>query len=43
MGQTETAVEAYTTASSTLDLSHIWDYCSLQQCWTLNPLNEAKY
>ena len=34
---------AYATAMAILDPSHICElYCSLQQHWTLNPLNEAR-
>ena len=34
---------AYTTSTTTLDLSHICDLCfGLQQCWILSPLNEAR-
>ena len=33
----------YTTATTTLDLSHICDLCcNLQQCQILNPLSEAR-
>ena len=42
-GQTGAAPEAYTTALAKGDLSSICDlYCSLQQCWILNPLNKAR-
>ena len=36
-------LEAYTTATATLDLSHICDLCcSWQQHRVLNPLSEAR-
>ena len=35
--------EAYSTTTTTLHLSHICDLCrSLQQCWILKPLSEAR-
>ena len=40
--QLELQLSACTTATATLDLSHICDLCcSLRQCWILNPLSEA--
>ena len=42
-GGIEIAVEAYTTATATLDLSCIFDLShSLQQCCILNPLRKAR-
>ena len=42
-GRIEAAAEAYTTATETMDLSHTCKlHFSLQQCWILNPLSEAK-
>ena len=39
----ELQLQAYTTATATLDLSHIYDLClSLQQHWILNLLSEAR-
>ena len=39
----ELQLQAYTMATALLDLSCICDlYCSLQQCWILNPLNKAR-
>ena len=36
-------LQAYTTATATLDPSHIFELgCSLWQRWILNPLNEAR-
>ena len=35
-------LQAYTTATATLDLSHIWNlHHSLWQRWILNPLGKA--
>ena len=34
---------AYTTATATLDLSHLCNlHCSLQKHWILNPLSKAR-
>ena len=42
-GKSELQLLAYTTATATLDLSHICDlHCSLWQCWILNPLTKAR-
>ena len=42
-GRIRAASGAYTTATATMDPSHICDLChSLQQCWVLNPVNEAR-
>ena len=39
----ELQLQAYTTATAILDSSRICDlYNSLQQCWILNPLSEAR-
>ena len=39
----ELQLPAFTTATTTADLSCIWDLChSVWQCWILNPLNEAR-
>ena len=37
-------LQTYTTATATVNLSHIYDLCcSWWQCWILNPLSEAMY
>ena len=42
-GQIRAAAETYTTVTATLGLSLICDLChSLQQCWILSPLREAR-
>ena len=39
----ELQLQVYTTATATLDLSHIWDLCgSLLQCGILNTLSRAR-
>ena len=39
----ELQLQAYTTTKATQDLSYICDLChSLQQCWVLNPLSDAR-
>ena len=41
--ESELQLPAYTTAIAMPDPSHIYDLCcSLQQCWILNPLSEAR-
>ena len=41
--ESEIQLLAYTIATATWDLRHICDLChSSQQCWILNPLNEAR-
>ena len=35
-------LQAYTTATAMLDLSHICDLHSSWKCWILNPLSEAR-
>ena len=41
--ESELRLEAYTTETATPDLSCICDLqCSLQQCWILNPMSEAR-
>ena len=39
----ELQLQAYTTVTAMLNLNHICDLCrSLWQCWSLNPLSEAR-
>ena len=39
----ELHLQAYTTATTLLDPSHIYEPClSLQQCWIPNPLSKAR-
>jgi len=41
--RSELQLQAYTTATAMLDLSHICDlHCNLRQHWILNPLSKAK-
>ena len=41
--KTELQLQAYATATTRWDQSHIWNlHCSLQQCQILNPLSEAR-
>ena len=41
--KSELQLPAYTSATATLDVSHICDlHGSFRQCWILNPLSKAK-
>ena len=41
--ESELQLLAYATATATQDPSGVWDlHHSSQQCWILNPLNEAR-